>query len=224
MDASAESTAVGSVAAVGLARRLRERTAALHAVAERSGIAREILRGAATRSGYALFLRNLLPVYQAMEHGLEARRDSPLIAPFARPPLYRAAALESDLVALCGDQWPASLSWLPAARRYAQRVDECAQGDGAGLIGHAYVRYLGDLSGGQVLARVLARSLGVGSGSLRFYAFPEISDIEQFKAEYRRALDRSAALPRDVDAVVEEAAVAFGLNIELSEAVQQAAR
>jgi heme oxygenase len=83
------------------------------------------------------------------------------------------------------------------------------------------VRYLGDLSGGQVLARVLARSLGVGSEALRFYAFPEIADAERFKAEYRRALDRSAALMLDPSEVVEEAALAFQLDIELSEAVQR---
>lgn len=224
MDASAGSTTTRSTAPVGLARRLRERTAALHKVAERSGIAREILRGAATRSRYALFLRSLLPVYQAMERGLEAWRATPLIGPFALPSLYRAAALESDLVALCGHRWPASLPWLPAARRYAQRVDECAQGGGARLIGHAYVRYLGDLSGGQVLASVLARSLGIGESALRFYAFPEIADTERFKTEYRRALDRTATLLCDADAVVEEAAVAFGLNIELSDAVADVRR
>jgi heme oxygenase len=223
MDSSADSAAVQSAAEAGLARRLRDRTAALHAVAERSGIAREILRGAATRTGYALFLRNLLPVYQAMERGLEARRDSPLIAPFALPSVYRAAALESDLVALCGDRWPESLAWLPAARRYAQHVDDCAQGDGARLIAHAYVRYLGDLSGGQVLRRLLARSLGIGSEALRFYDFPDIPDAERFKAAYRRTLDRSAGLMRDPAAVVEEAALAFELNIELSEAVREAA-
>jgi heme oxygenase len=205
---------------VGLARRLRDRTAALHAVAERSGIVRELLRGEATRSGYALLLRNLLPVYQAMERALEAQRDSRLIGPFALSPLYRAAAVESDLMALCGDRRRESLAWLPAARRYAQRVEECGQGEGARLIAHAYVRYLGDLSGGQVLRRLLARSLGVGSEALQFHNFPAIPDADRFKADYRRALDRSAPLLSDAGVVVEEAAVAFQFNIELSEAVQ----
>jgi heme oxygenase len=224
MDASADSAAAQSVAGAGLARRLREGTAELHALAERSGIARDILRGTATPVGYALFLRNLLPVYRAMEHALEARRDAPLIAPFALPSLYRAAALESDLALLCGDRWRESLAWLPAAQRYAQRVDACAQGDGARLIAHAYVRYLGDLSGGQVLRRLLARSLRIGSEALRFYEFPGIRDADRFKAEYRRALDCSALSASDADAVVEEAAAAFQLNIELSEAVQEVAR
>jgi heme oxygenase len=36
---------------------------------------------------------------------------------------------------------------------------KAAEGDGTRLIAHAYTRYLGDLSGGQILQRLLARSL-----------------------------------------------------------------
>ena len=55
---------------------------------------------------------------------------------------------------------------------------------------------------------------GLGTG--------HISDLEALKAGYRKALDRAGALVRDGDAVVEEGAVAFTLNIELSCAVQSA--
>jgi heme oxygenase len=185
-------------------------------------MAREILHGTATHAGYALFLRNLLPVYRILEQALEARRGSAVVAPFALSSLYRAAALESDLTALCGDGWQSSLSVLPAARRYAQRIEECGQDAGVRLIAHAYVRYLGDLSGGQVLRRLLARSLRVGGEALRFYDFPAITDADRFRVEYRRALDRTVLSAHAADAVVEEAAVAFELNIELSEAVQTA--
>jgi heme oxygenase len=206
-----------------LSRRLRERTAPLHRLAERAGVAPDMLHGRIARPVYALLLRNLLPVYRALEDALQARCDSPLLAPFATPALYRAAALESDLDALAGAAWRESLAWLPAGRRYAQRVGECAGGDGARLLGHAYVRYLGDLSGGQLLGARLARALGVGADALCFYRFPAIADLGAFKTGYRSALDRSAALLADADEVVEEAALAFRLNIALFENVQAAA-
>ena len=56
------------------------RTKALHLEAERTGIIRDLLRAKASREGYILLLRNLLPAYQAMEHGLERHRGSPGLA------------------------------------------------------------------------------------------------------------------------------------------------
>lgn len=57
------------------------RTKTLHVEAERTGIIRDLLRGEASREGYVLLLRNLLPAYQAMEQGLHRHRSSPPLAP-----------------------------------------------------------------------------------------------------------------------------------------------
>jgi heme oxygenase len=112
---------------------------------------------------------------------------------------------------------------LSAGRSYARRITRVAVGEGTRLIGHAYARYLGDLSGGQILARLLGRSLGLGPGTLAFYDFPDIPDADGFKAELRAALDWAAPLLADPEAVVDEALCAFRLNIALSEAVEAAA-
>ncbi len=53
------------------------RTKTLHVEAERTGIIRDLLRGEASREGYILLLRNLLPAYREMEQGLERHRGSP---------------------------------------------------------------------------------------------------------------------------------------------------
>jgi len=203
----------------GLTAAFRKRTRSLHAQAERSGIIRELLHGRASRFGYALYLRNLLPAYREMEQGLEQQRDGPDVGVIAQPPLYRARAIEADLMALCGQHWHPLLPLLGAGERYASRVKAAGEGDGARLLAHAYVRYLGDLSGGQILNRLLSRSLGLGSRTLSFHEFPDIADLEGFKLAYRDAIDRAAAAMIDVQAVLEEAAVAFQLNIDVSEAV-----
>jgi heme oxygenase (biliverdin-producing, ferredoxin) len=200
---------------------LRQRTHALHTRAERSGIVNDILRGKASRYGYALLLRNLLPAYRELEAGLDAHEHSPAVSVAARREVYRAAALRSDLVQLFGPAWEEALPLLGAGEQYATRVATAAQGDGAALVAHAYTRYLGDLSGGQVMKRLLARALSLQPEELSFYNFPEIDDTAMFKERYRRALNDSAA-SMDIDAIAAEAMAAFELNIAVSEAVQQA--
>jgi heme oxygenase (biliverdin-producing, ferredoxin) len=208
----------------GLAATLRERTRALHAQAERSGIINDILRGRVTRVGYALLLRNLLQVYNRMEAELERLSGRPGVRAFARSEVYRAKALESDLLAISGTDWACSLPLLPAAKQYEQRIAAAAAGDGARLIGHAYVRYLGDLSGGLILRRMLPSMLGLRRDQLSFFDFPEIADADAFKRSFRAALDQSAMEVADPESVVLEAMAAFELNITLSDAVKSAAR
>ncbi len=203
----------------GLATALRRGTAALHAQAERSGIVQAILHRQASRAGYALLLRNLLPVYRAMERALVRLGPASAVAGWRRPELFRAAALAADLAALAGPRWRLVLPLLPAGRRYAARVRAAAAGPGTLLIGHAYARYLGDLSGGQVLRRLLGAAPGLGPAELRFYDFPAIADPAALRDELRAALDAAGATLRQPGAVIAEAQTAFRLNIALSGAV-----
>ena len=109
---------------------------------------------------------------------------------------------------------------LAAGEIYARRIAKVAEGDGTRLIAHAYTRYLGDLSGGQILQRLLARSLDLQPSELSFYDFARFSDLDTLKADYRQALDSAGALTADPQAVIEEGAIAFSLNIDLSCAVK----
>lgn len=199
-----------------LADDLREATRALHARAERTGVIADILRGEATRLAYATLLRNLLPVYCALERGLEAHRLMPGVRLIVLPELYRAQAIEHDLAALGADI--DRLALLPEGEEYALRIAEITDADPVRLIGHAYTRYLGDLSGGQVLRKLLARSLGLRPAALTLYDFPRIADLEGYKAGYRAALSR-AANEADAAAIIDEALAAFRLTIALSCAI-----
>ena len=211
----------GADAPAELVQVLRERTQPLHTKAERTGIINEVLRGRATRYGYAMFLRNLLPAYQSMEHGLERFRGKPGAGGAARTELYRAQALRLDLEALYGVHWEHALPLLPEGEQYVTRVTAAANGDGARLIAHAYTRYLGDLSGGRIMKKMLASLLELEPAELSFYDFPEIPDPDGFKHAYRHALNRAATEVGDLDEVIEEAMAAFELNIAVSEAVRK---
>ena len=196
------------------------RTKALHLEAERTGIIRDLLRGEADRNGYVLLMRNLLPAYRAIELGLERHRGSAGLGALASYRLDRASTIESDLVALCGERWRQQVPILPAGELYASRIEKAAEGDGGRLVAHAYTRYLGDLSGGQILQRLLARTLDLQPSELSFYHFPRFADLDALKADYRNALDKAGASVRDPHALVEEGASAFSLNIDLSCAVR----
>lgn len=209
----------GATTATALADRLRAATWELHRRAERTGFVRDLLGGRASRPGYTLYLRNLLPAYEALERGLERHDRSPALAGLARPAVYRARAIGDDLVGLHGDDWAAGLPLLEVAERYARRLAEAAQAAPHRLVAHAYVRYLGDLNGGQILRRRLADSLELPPRCLGFYDFPAIADLDSFKETYRGAIDRSPLDEIEAHDVVEEARLAFRLNIELSEAV-----
>ncbi len=200
---------------------LREATQALHVETERSGVIGQLLRGGGTREAYALLLRNLLPAYRAMEGGLVRHANTPALRAVVRRELFRTAPLESDIEQLAGSSWRERLPLLPAGERYAERVSAAAAKGGGRLIAHAYLRYLGDLSGGQIMKRLLARSLGLKADALAFYDFPAIADLPSFKSEYREAIDRSVAEGVNPVDVVDEAIVGFRLTIELSESVAQ---
>lgn len=211
-----------SPAAPGLADRLKHATARLHREAERSGFINDLLARRATRARYVLFLRNLLPVYEALEAALQshAERHGPLQV-LANPALYRSAAIVADLAQLQGPDWASTVALLDAGSAYAARVAAAAgRGDGVALAGHAYVRYLGDLNGGQILARRLSLDLHVPDAALRTYAFPMLTDPKAFATRYRSAIDRLVEHPRaDVAAIETEAVASFACAITLAKAV-----
>ena len=199
----------------GIVQQMRERTRALHHQAERSGIVAALVRGKPTPAAYALYLRTLLPAYQTMECILRAGRK-PVLAGIANRALYRAEAIESDLVEFAGAHWQDTLPLLDSGCRYAQRVESSAGGDGGLLLAHCYTRYLGDLLGGQVIGRRLAQLFDRSDWLRHFATFTEIQEPGRFASDFREALDQAGTLCASPALVVAEAEVAFRMNIAIS--------
>ena len=80
-----------------------------------------------------------------------------------------------------------------------------------------FFRYLGDLSGGQILKTMAVKSyeLPENGDGVRFYEFKNIPDLVEFKNAYRTKLDSLEVDRETADNLVEEAKVAFSLNIGL---------
>jgi heme oxygenase len=186
--------------------RLRAATRGLHAAAERSPLMATLVAGRVTRLRYVALLASLHAIYAALERALAARADDPVVAALDAAPLARRPALERDLAALAaGPVEPA-----PAAQVYAARIDALAAHGSPALAAHAYVRYLGDLHGGQVLARQVARALGLADGeATAFYDFGPPERVQALRRRLRDALGRLPVDAQGADAIVAEACWGF---------------
>jgi heme oxygenase len=194
-----------------LSQLLRERTADVHRDAERSAFVERFVRGQLDRDLYARHLRALYDVYGALEDALDRRQGDERLRLFHLPALWRRSALETDLAFLRGAAWRDEVS-MAAARAYAERIGGLEAREPLRLVSHAYVRYLGDLSGGQVLKKLAARQLALDGDGLRFYEFPDIPDPAAFKDDFRRRLDGLPLRDGEQDELVEEAREAFRQN------------
>ena len=218
-------TAAGGAAAEpaspGLAARLREATRDAHRRAERSGIMRRLLAGEVERWRYARLLRALHGVYAALESGLDRHAGDPRVAPAADDRLRRAPALAADLRRLHGDGWPA-LAVAAEGRAYVRHLERLADREPLLLVAHAYVRYLGDLAGGQLLRRLVGRSVAGGFVPTAAYEFPAIAEPAAFVADYRARLDGLPVDAGTADAIVGEAVAAFERHVRLFEELDAA--
>lgn len=84
------------------------------------------------------------------------------------------------------------------------------------LVAHAYTRYLGDLSGGQVLGKVTQKSLGLSSKEgLSFFSFPGVSSPNRFKQLYRSRMNSIELSEEERASLLREAVSSFEFNIQV---------
>ncbi|MGP4001656.1 biliverdin-producing heme oxygenase [Streptomyces sp. 8N706] len=187
-----------------------------HTEAESSTFMSDMLGGKLGVEAYARYTEQLWFVYRALEDAAEQLSDDPVAGPFVRRrELLRVASLERDLAHLHGGgDWRAAPEPLPATAAYAARVTEVARDWPAGYVAHHYTRYLGDLSGGQIIRSTAERTWGFarkGDG-VRFYVFADIANPAAFKREYRELLDALPVDDLEKHRVIEECKRAFALN------------
>lgn len=193
---------------------LRERTAAVHSDAEGSAFITELLSGKRSKEDYIALVGQQYFIYEALEEVAETLKTDAVATAFISPQLTRLPALEADLAFLVGADWRDTVLPLPATVHYVQRIREMAAWPG-GFVAHHYTRYLGDLSGGQIIRTLLQRQFGFETNGVGFYIFAEIAKPKLFKDAYRAELDAVGWDDAERARVIEEASLAFRLNAEL---------
>ncbi|UFU02809.1 biliverdin-producing heme oxygenase [Ruania suaedae] len=187
---------------------LREATAQAHERAENTGFVQHLMSGRLTVEAFTALVAQHHAIYLSLE-ALGARvRDLPGADRLVRPELLRSPALARDLAHLSADR--AAPPATAATRAYVARLDELH--DLPGYAAHAYTRYLGDLSGGQIVKTMMQRHYGLGEQGLSFYTFEQIEKIPPYKSGYRAALDALDLDEQERARLVEEARAAFAFN------------
>jgi heme oxygenase len=202
---------------------LREATAAAHGDAERHAFVRQLFGSAPSRSAYARYLAGLVEIYAALEDALAARREE---AGFlADDRLGRREAISSDLRELEASLGLTAVPAPAAATAYAARIRDVAH-DLPRLAAHAYVRYLGDLAGGQMMGKKVQAAFGEApSGEAfdvsRMYRFEGFSSVRDASGQVRAELARLGAEGAARDAMVEEAVRGFALTTTVFAEIMQ---
>jgi len=227
-----------------LSEALKSGTTVSHASAESVHFVKRFIAGDINRDLYAQLILDLYHVYATLERELDTHAPLHFSGVHFPRELGRVESLRDDVEFFFGDGYlesgAAGVQPTQATRDYVERLEQIAKKDPILLLAHAYTRYLGDLSGGKVLARVARKALHLqsstedddadgGDDGLRFYHFESIPSPVKFKNQYRAALD-ALPLPTEpsssssghseeeiVERIVAEANVAFVLNMRIFE-------
>lgn len=200
----------------GRAARLREATSTEHRDTETRGFITRLMGGELDMEAYTRYLAQYAYVYRALESRETQAGDPDFIADAALP---RLAAIESDLANLGAADWEATHPALPATQDYVDHLESIDDSDVPRYLAHHYTRYLGDLSGGQAIAKLVARHYGATEDQLAFYRFDLIDSPVRYKRAYREELDQLDFSEAQEAALIAEAKAAFGFNAAIFEAL-----
>lgn len=195
---------------------LREGTKDSHRLAEKSTFIQKFFKGELTVEEYRTFLLQLLHIYQGLEDCHLAHNQNEKMGMVFFPELFRSKAIQQDLQFYYGNTGWKKLQPNNATKKYVDHITSLSVGWVEGLIPHLYTRYLGDLSGGQALKRIVTKTFNLNSEKgVAFYDFPQIENQKQFKENYRSLLDSMDFDEVMVSKIVDEANLAFQLNRDI---------
>jgi heme oxygenase len=195
--------------------RLKAATWSDHETAEHHGFTRALLDGTLSLDGYTAMVAQHYFAYAALEDLGARLADHPVAGRFVQPELLRLPALTRDLEHLLGHGWRDRISPGLATRTYVARIEQMADHP-EGFVAHHYTRYMGDVSGGQFIRRVVAEAHGLGDGpGVSFYDFDRLGSLPKFRAGYRARLDSLDLDASAADRLIRETRLAYQLNTEV---------
>jgi len=203
------------------AKQLKEGTKKSHSAAENTSFVKSFLKGVVNKESYRGLISDFYFVYTALEEEVSKLQDHPVVGCLDLPDLRRKLALEMDVRYYYGPIWRSLIKPSEACERYVNRIREVAKNEPELLVGHHYTRYLGDLSGGQILKGIAEKAMELGNGQgLKFYEFEQIEDPKAYKAGYRGILNSLPIDQHQADAIIVEANYAFRLNMYMFDTLE----
>ncbi|XP_042248956.1 heme oxygenase 1a [Thunnus maccoyii] len=206
-----------------LSEQIKAATKDTHIRAENTELMLSYQKGEVTLLQYKVLLCSLYEIYKALEEELDRNSSHPAVAPIYFPQeLARVESLERDLEYFFGSEWRKRVIVPAATQRYEQRLRQVGRENPGLLVAHAYTRYLGDLSGGQVLGKITQKSLGLSSKEgLSFFSFPGVTSPNRFKQLYRSRMNSIELTEEEKAKLLEEAVASFEFNIQVFDDLQK---
>ena len=203
------------------AKQIKEGTKKSHSAAENTSFVKSFLKGVVNKESYRGLISDFYFVYSALEEEVTKLKDHPVVGSLDLPELRRKLALEMDVRYYYGPIWRSLIKPSEACERYVNRIREVAKNEPELLVGHHYTRYLGDLSGGQILKGIAEKAMELGNGEgLKFYEFQNIEDSKTYKQGYREKLNNLPIDQHQADAIIVEANYAFRLNMYMFDTLE----
>jgi len=172
---------------------LRDLTSVKHAEIEAMPFTQYMLSGKISEEDYAKYLYQMIDIYKAME---EVASNTGILDDL--PTLPRYYRLMHDYEELVGSN--IKHPTLPATKEYADYISSLT--NVKDIVAHMYVRYMGDMAGGQMIKKLVP-----GSGS--FYDFENMRDL---MTKFRMKLS---------DDMADEAIKAFNFNIAITRQLEE---
>lgn len=194
--------------------RIKSQSDQAHQSAEQAQFIIDLMDGSLNQGAYLDYLAALKPVYERMEELLRERGRTGVLAHFDHRALDRSEKISADITWLEGAlSQSTSETRLPAITPYMQAL----RGDlsDAQLLAHHYIRYLGDLSGGQAISRLVSRHYQIPAEALNFYNFETLGDIVFYKNRYRDLLNLINFSSAEEEEFIDEVLKLYILNQNL---------
>jgi heme oxygenase len=173
---------------------LKDLTWEKHKAAERTVFARKLLKGIDVYD-YARYLFQLAPIYLILENNA---RNLGILNGLNG--IERSEAIRADLFELVGGDH--DLEYVPSALTYKEYLESISS-DYNKTLAHLYVRHMGDMYGGQFIAKVIP-------GSGLFYKFEDKNTLianlreklsDDLSSEANVAFDYATSILEDLNNV-----------------------
>ncbi len=188
---------------------VREASKESHGAAENSPFMVALLKGELSTAAYCDYLAQLAPIYETLESWLDTK------LPLFDRRLDRFERIIADIDSMCGTQVV-----MDETIEYAKHLKSIiAKKDEVRFLAHHYVRYLGDLSGGQAVAKLVMRNMSIPPNFLSFYEFDQIKDKVRYKETYRDTMDSLELSEEQTQSFVSEVLIAFEHHSKIFDAL-----
>ncbi|PFH53415.1 hypothetical protein AMATHDRAFT_93186, partial [Amanita thiersii Skay4041] len=223
---------------------LRFETQHAHDSAANSRGAQLLLSGQLPKAEYVRYLMMLWHIYNTLEQALDKHASHPALEQTYNPTLLaRSASLSADISHLlqCPEpSWPSHpihtsliASPPPALTAYLTRISTLADTDPAALLAHSYTRYLGDLSGGQIIRYTIVKGYDLNDASglgVQFYEFKSTlnpnkpatqGEMKRIKEWFKNGVNAAGNLDAHIkEVVLKETSTVFTLNAGLFDSIR----